>query len=195
MVSCKQNLGRRYAAVPASPLFAKTLIDIRFRQVRYRIDEYLSSGGHGDRYRCATKIQMAEAVLDRATAVIDTEILGMARAPGSLKTRIQKIIAVLNHMYAGGRTPCVLGQLASSQLGPDGRQGLRTAFSHWIEAIAILAHESGMPPTHAKNFAEDWVASVQGALILQAATADAGAFVRSMDALMALTKKSARGSV
>jgi AcrR family transcriptional regulator len=141
------------------------------------------------------KIQMAEAVLDRATAVIDTEILGMARAPGSLKTRIQKIIAVLNHMYAGGRTPCVLGQLASSQLGPDGRQGLRTAFSHWIEAIAILAHESGMPPTHAKNFAEDWVASVQGALILQAATADAGAFVRSMDALMALTKKSARGSV
>jgi AcrR family transcriptional regulator len=141
------------------------------------------------------KNQMAEAVLDRATSVIDTEILGMARAPGSLKTRIQKIIAVLNHMYAGGRTPCVLGQLAGSQLGPDGRQGLRTAFSHWIEAIAILAHESGMSPTRAKNFAEDWVASVQGALILQAATADAGAFVRSMDALMALTKKSTRGSV
>lgn len=141
------------------------------------------------------KIQMAEAVLDRATAVIDTEILGMARAPGSLKTRIQKIIAILNHMYAGGRTRCVLGQLASSQLGPDGRQGLRTAFSHWIEAIAILAQESGMPPTRAKNFAEDWVAGLQGALILQAATADAGAFVRSMDALTALTKKSARNSV
>ncbi len=141
------------------------------------------------------KIQMAEAVLDRATAVIDTEILGMARAPGSLKTRIQKIIAVLNHMYAGGRTLCVLGQLASSQLGPAGRQGLRTAFAHWIEAIAILAQESGMPPTRAKNFAEDWVAGLQGALILQAATADAGAFIRSMDALMALTKKSARGSV
>ena len=141
------------------------------------------------------KIQMAEAVLDRATAVIDTEILGMAHAPGSLKTRIQKIIAVLNHRYAGGRTLCVLGQLAGSQLGPDGRQGLRTAFGHWIEAIAILAHESGMPPARAKNFAEDWVAGLQGALILQAATADAGAFVRSMDALMALTKKSARGSV
>ena len=141
------------------------------------------------------KNQMAEAVLDRATAIIDSEILGMARAPESLKARIQKIIAVLNHMYAGGRTPCVLGQLASSQLGPDGRQGLRTAFSHWIEAIAILAKESGMPSTRAKDFAEDWVARVQGALILQAATGDLGAFGRSMDALMALTKKSTRGSV
>ena len=141
------------------------------------------------------KIQMAEAVLDRATTVIDSEIVGMARAPGSLKTRVQKIIAVFNHMYAGGRTPCVLGQLATSKLGPGGRKELRNAFSHWIEAISTLAQGSGMPLARARSFAEDWVARVQGALILQAAIGDTRPFERAMDALMEITKKSTRGPI
>lgn len=137
----------------------------------------------------AGKEQMAEAVLERATAVIDREILGAARSPGTLRTRIRKIVAALDQMYAGGRTPCVLGQLAASSIGADAKRGLHLAFTHWIEAIEALAHESGMSPAKARHFAEDWVARLQGALILQAASADAAPYRRAMNALLEISKE------
>jgi AcrR family transcriptional regulator len=134
------------------------------------------------------KTQMAEAVLDRATAMIDAEILAAARAPGPLKARARRIVAAFDKMYAGGRTLCVLGQLATAKIGADARIGLRAAFGHWIDAIDQLATESGLTPGRARAFAEDWVARVQGALILQAASGDAGAFERAMAALLELAK-------
>ncbi|HVY17332.1 MAG TPA: TetR/AcrR family transcriptional regulator [Rhodopila sp.] len=138
------------------------------------------------------KEQMAEAVLERATALIDNAILKVARAPEPLKVRVRKIVAAFDQIFAGGRTACVLGQLSSAGVGADARQGLRQAFAHWIEAIDGLAAESGMSPARARNFSEDWVARLQGALILQAATGDRGPFKRAMDALLDLAKEDAR---
>lgn len=137
------------------------------------------------------KEQMAEAVLERATAVIDTEILGAARGPGTLKARIRRIVATLDQMYAGGTTPCVLGQMATSRIGADARRNLLGAFAHWIEAIDALAAESGMSPTKAQHFAEDWVARLQGALILRAASGEVGPYKRVMNALLDLAKETA----
>jgi TetR/AcrR family transcriptional repressor of lmrAB and yxaGH operons len=134
------------------------------------------------------KEQMAEAVLGRAKHLIDSEILHTARAGGSLKARIRKVVAALDHMYAGGRTPCVLGQLANASVGAGARQHLREVFACWIEAIAKLASDSGMPPVRAHHFAQDWVARLQGGLLLQAATGDAGAYERTLKALAELGK-------
>ncbi|WP_114809642.1 TetR/AcrR family transcriptional regulator [Paraburkholderia kururiensis] len=136
------------------------------------------------------KQQMAEAVLERATAMIDSEILGAARSAGALRTRIRKIVAALDQLYLGGRTPCLLGQLATSDIGTVAKQGLLQAFSHWIDAIEALARESGMSPVRARHFAEDWVARLQGALILQAANGDIGPYKRAMAALTELAKDS-----
>jgi AcrR family transcriptional regulator len=134
------------------------------------------------------KEQMAAAVLERATAVIDREILNAAQSAGTLKARIRKIMAALDRMYLGGRTPCVLGQLATSNIGSVARHGLLLAFSHWIDAVEALARESGMSPARARHFAEDWVARLQGALILQAANGDLGPYKRAMAALPELAK-------
>lgn len=140
------------------------------------------------------KEQMAEAVLERATAVIDSEILGAARASGPLKSRIRKIVAAFDQMYAGGTTLCLLGQLAGSDVGAVARRNLLGAFTHWIEAIEVLARESGMSPAKARHFAEDWVARVQGALILQAASGDVGAYRRAMGALGELAREEGGGA-
>lgn len=136
----------------------------------------------------AGKEEMAKAVLERATAVIDREILNAAQSSGTLKARIRKIVSTLNQIYAGGRTPCVLGQLATSSIGTDAKGGLHLAFAHWIEAIEALARESGMPPVKARHFAEDWIARLQGALILQAVNGDAGPYKRTMSTLLELSK-------
>jgi AcrR family transcriptional regulator len=135
------------------------------------------------------KGQMAEAVLEFATAVIDSEILGSAQAGGTLKNRIRKIVATLDQMYSGGRASCVLGQLATSNLGDTARRGLMLAFAHWIEAIKDLAQESGMTAVKAEHFAQDWVARLQGALLLQAANGDLGPYKRAMGALLELSKE------
>lgn len=134
------------------------------------------------------KEQMVEAVLGRAASIIDTAILAVAKGPEPLKVRVRKVIATLDQVYSGGRNPCVLGQLATSKVGADARQGLRMAFSHWIEAIAILAAESGMTPVKARQFGEDWVARLQGSLVLQAAEGETSPFVRTMAALQELAK-------
>jgi TetR/AcrR family transcriptional regulator, lmrAB and yxaGH operons repressor len=135
------------------------------------------------------KEQMAEAVLERAIAMIDSEIVAAARSSGSLKSRLRKIVTAVDQMYESGRTPCVLGQLASSSIGASARQGLNAAFAHWIEAIDKLARESGMSASKARQFAEDWVARLQGALILQAANGDIGPYKRTMSALVELAKE------
>ena len=136
------------------------------------------------------KTQMAEAVLGRAVMLIDSAILDVAQAPESLKARLRKIATALREMYAGGRTPCVLGQLSSATIGTDARAHLQRSFAHWTRGIEILATDSGLPQARARQFAEDWVARLQGTLILQAATADTGPFERALQALLDLAKKS-----
>jgi hypothetical protein len=124
--------------------------------------------------------------------LIDNAILEVARVREPLKVRVRKVVAAFEQMFGGGRTSCVLGQLSNASIGADARQRLRQAFAHWIDAIESLAAESGMSPARARNFAEDWVARLQGALILQAATGDTGPFKRAMDALVDLAKVDAK---
>ena len=132
------------------------------------------------------KDQMAEAVLQKAKTFIENAVAEVARSPEPLKARIRKVVKALDKIYAGGRNPCVLGQLASSEIAPAARQTLREIFAVWIDAIATLAHESGISHARARQFAEDWVARLQGALVLQAANGDCGPFERTLSALLKL---------
>ncbi len=135
------------------------------------------------------KEQMAEAVLQKGKAFIQSALADVARSPEPLKVRIRKIIAALDTLYAGGRNPCLLGRLAVSEIGTTGRDVAREIFSIWTDAIARLAGESGMSKSRAHQFAEDWVARVQGTLILHAATGDRTPFERAMAALLDLAKE------
>lgn len=113
------------------------------------------------------------------------------RWPEPLKVRIRKIVANLEQMYSGGRTPCVLGQLATSDIGAIARQNLRQSFELWVVAITKLAADAGMTPTRARHFAEDWVSQIQGDLIMQAASGNVGPFQRTLKSLMRLTEEMA----
>jgi TetR/AcrR family transcriptional repressor of lmrAB and yxaGH operons len=134
------------------------------------------------------KEEMAETVLSLATSFIHSAIAEVAKEPLSLRARIRKIVAALEHLYEGGRTACVLGQLAAANIGDRARQQLRAAFASWIDATAQLAVESGMSQAQARIFAEDWVARLQGSLILQSAGRDTAAFKRTMSSLLELAK-------
>ncbi len=134
------------------------------------------------------KDQMAAAVLSRAEVVIDTQIFQVAQSPESLKARVRKIVSGLEQIYRGGRNACILGQLATAGLGPAARDSLRHSFQQWVAAIAKLARDSGMTEARARDFAEDWVARLQGALIMQAANESTRPFQRALKTLLDLAK-------
>jgi hypothetical protein len=94
----------------------------------------------------------------------------------------------LDELYASGHNPCVVGGLAASEIGPGGRLLVREIFNLWIDGITVLARESGMSQVKARNFAEDWIAQVQGSLILFAANGDCGPSERAMIPLLDLSK-------
>jgi len=137
------------------------------------------------------KEQMAEAVLMQGKAFIQSAIADVASSKEPLKTRIRKIVASFDQLYASGRNPCLLGRLAVSDIGPEGHKIAQEIFAIWADAVAHLARESGMTPTRSRQFAEDWIARVQGSLILHAATGDCGPFERAMNALSELGAKRA----
>ena len=137
------------------------------------------------------KEEMAEAVLEKGKAFMQSAIADVALSPESLKGRIRKIIAALDQLYANGRNPCVLGRLAVSDIGPAGRQLAKEIFGIWTDAVAHLARESGMSQIRARHFAEDWIARVQGSLILYAASGDCRPFERTMIHLLKLAKEKA----
>ncbi len=134
------------------------------------------------------KDQMAAAVLARAEAIIDARIFQTAQAPEPLKVRVRKIVAALEQMYSGGRTPCILGQLATAAIGQSARGSLRNSLERWTAATAKLARDGGMSDARAREFAEDWVARLQGALIVQAADGGTRPFQRALNALLALAQ-------
>ena len=136
------------------------------------------------------KEQMAEAVLEQGRIFIQTAVADVAKSNETLKSRIRKIVAALDQLYASGKNPCVLGRLAVSEIGPAGKKLAREIFADWADAVAHLAHESGMTELKARQFAEDWISRVQGSLVLHAATGDCKPFERAMNVLTDLTKPS-----
>jgi TetR/AcrR family transcriptional repressor of lmrAB and yxaGH operons len=135
------------------------------------------------------KEQMVQAVLARAQGVIDSQVRDIARSSDPLKTRVRKVVATLDQVYSGGRSACLLGRLATSSIGAPAKEHLQLAFDHWIDAIGQLASDSGMPAHRVHAFAQDWLARMQGALLLQAASGDLGPYNRAMDALQDLARE------
>ena len=135
------------------------------------------------------KEQMAEAVLEQGKAFIQSAIADVAKSQEPLQSRIKKISAALDEMYAGGHNACVLGRLAAADIGAAGHQIVRDIFELWATAIAQLARDSGMSVIQARQFAEDWIARVQGSLILHSASGDRKPFERALKALTQLAER------
>jgi AcrR family transcriptional regulator len=135
------------------------------------------------------KEQMAEVVLEQGKAFIQSAVADVAKSQEPLKARIRKIAAAFDQIYASGRNPCLLGRLATADIGAAGHEIAREIFAIWTKAIAEIAQDSGMAPTRSRHFAEDWIARVQGSLILHAANGDCGPFERAMEALVDLGSK------
>jgi TetR/AcrR family transcriptional regulator, lmrAB and yxaGH operons repressor len=133
------------------------------------------------------KKAMAEAVLAHAGAWLDTHVLAPLTGSGTPQARLQRMAQALDTFYVQGGKSCLLDSLSFGEGSALFHEHIRTAFAHWIEALAALVVEStGCPIAEARRRAEDAVLSIQGALVLARGTGKTQPFQRVLKKLPSL---------
>jgi TetR/AcrR family transcriptional regulator, lmrAB and yxaGH operons repressor len=112
------------------------------------------------------KEEMALAVLRRVHAWIEQNAIAPMSGAGSPKERLEGMLRALDSLYAGGKNPCVLGNLVVGVARHLYQRQLRSTFSLWIEGLERLGLEAGLSRRTARERAEDVVLQIEGALIL-----------------------------
>lgn len=130
------------------------------------------------------KDDMVRAVLDALAAQLRTTLFEPLRGAGTPKKRLDAMVRSLDDFYCQGEQPCVLAQLALGRTSERFRAPIVAIFNEWIEAIASVLVDAGLPRAKARARAEDAVLRFEGALLLAAAMADVAVFERTLRSLV-----------
>jgi AcrR family transcriptional regulator len=131
------------------------------------------------------KDDMVRAVLDHLAAYLSQHVFGPLRGPGSPKRRIAGLVRSLDAFYRHGLESCVLAQLVLGSTRARFASELTAVFSEWIDAIAAVLDDAGLPKAIARQRAEDAVLRIEGALVLAGGLDDASVFARTLQQLPA----------
>lgn len=135
------------------------------------------------------KAEMAQAVLEHATAWLEEHALAPLSGPGEPADRLREMCARLDAFYEGGRRPCILEALSLGNGDNPFRVGTRRAIQRWMNAIADVLGETGVATPEAERRARDAVIRIQGSLVVARATGDPGVFRETLTELpKALTR-------
>ena len=129
------------------------------------------------------KEEMAKAVLERAGQWLGTHVVASLFGPGKPVERIRKMAHELHVCYRGGRQSCLLDSLSFGLEENDIKQHARDGMRTWVEALAKVAHEAGVPAKKARHNAQDAISHIQGSLILARVLKDCGPFERTLKEL------------
>jgi AcrR family transcriptional regulator len=129
------------------------------------------------------KEDMALAVIDYADAWLHQHVLRALRGTGAPRARLGRMLSALDRLYAGGSNGCLLGALVLGGARDRFQRQLHAAFSQWVDALAGLLEESGIPRTAARERAQDAIARIEGALILAGGLDDSAPFRRTLQRL------------
>lgn len=132
------------------------------------------------------KEEMAQSILQHADEVFASEILAPLNASGDPKARIRAMTRRLKDFYKGGRGSCLLDTLSLGDSNPGLLRGIHASINAWMEAMAGIAREAGLPAMKARHRAEDAMVRIQGSLVVARITGDSAPFTRTLKALPAL---------
>ena len=88
------------------------------------------------------------------------------------------MLRALDSLYAGGKNPCVLGNLVAGEARRLYQRQLRSTFSAWVEGLEQLGLEAGLSRRTARERAEDVVLQIEGVLVLSGGLDDPTSFRR-----------------
>jgi TetR/AcrR family transcriptional regulator, lmrAB and yxaGH operons repressor len=129
------------------------------------------------------KVQIGAEVLAETGRTFETEVFGPLREPGPADARFTKMLSAVRRFYEDGKLSCVLDTLSLGEAGQLYRDGLSSAIDQWQEALINLAREAGLSPAKATVWAEEFVITIEGSLVLARAANDPEIFARALKRL------------
>jgi TetR/AcrR family transcriptional repressor of lmrAB and yxaGH operons len=129
------------------------------------------------------KEEMATGVLGALGAQLEAALFAPLEEPGAPARKLGRMLEAIDAFYDGGRKACLLERLTASANRAPFQRPLRAVFERWIDAIAGLSREAGIPTATARARAEDAVVRIEGALVLSAGTGDHRPFGRALKAV------------
>ncbi len=129
------------------------------------------------------KAEMAEAVLNRAGDWLATHALSPLTESGPPEERIRRMAERLSEFYEGGTQSCLLDALSFGVEEGGLRGHQKAAMGAWVDAIATMLRESGIPVQTAQERAEDAVIRIQGGLVMARAAKNPKPFRRTLENL------------
>ena len=135
------------------------------------------------------KEEMAAAVLEEIDGWFEREIYAPLRHQSDPVIAIVITLGAVEDYFRSGRRVCLVGAFALGETRDRFKEGLRSYFTRWIEALVMALTRSGRSDRDARLLAEDAVLSIQGAIVLSRALDDTGPFTRTITRLRgALTR-------
>lgn len=126
------------------------------------------------------KEEMAKAVLNRAGEWLENRVLAPLSGPGKPAERIRKMAKELHLFYGGGKHSCLLDSLSFGSGDNDIKRHVREGMQGWVEALAKVAREAGVPTKKAGQQAQDAISLLQGGLVMARVLNDREPFERSL---------------
>ena len=120
------------------------------------------------------KEEMASAVLDYLNRGLQEQILAPLRSDpsehdGADRSPLDRIRAMnknIDAFYNQGEQACLLALLSVGEAHDLFQRQIQQSLELWVDSLAKVAIESGIPPKTARQRAEDAVLQIQGALML-----------------------------
>lgn len=112
------------------------------------------------------KADMLLAVLEDTEEQFERAVLRPMLAAGPPGKRIRLMTRFLNGYYDRGASGCILGVLALGETDRAADVVVKRIFDSWIDALATVLRDAGLPRARARRQAMDAVVRIQGALIV-----------------------------
>jgi AcrR family transcriptional regulator len=125
------------------------------------------------------KAEMATAVLGHLEQVL-REAFSTALSCKTPEAKLARLLEGLDAFYAGGKSACILERLVASVDRARFKKPMLRAFEGYVGTFLEIGRAAGLRESVAKARAESAVVRIEGALVLVAATGDAGVFARTL---------------
>ena len=129
------------------------------------------------------KEQMATAVVEQANSRFAELVIAPLQAPIKPATRIARMIRSIDDYYCHGQESCLLGVLAMSASPAIFHHYVKDGLLRWVNTLAAVLKEHGLPGRTALLRAEGAVCMVEGALVLTRGVGSTEPFSRTLGQL------------
>jgi AcrR family transcriptional regulator len=124
------------------------------------------------------KAEMAAAVIERSNAILARDIIAPLEGGGPPIARLRGMMRSLERYFDRGREPCLLGSLTPGGASQGFEAHIGAGFRAWIDAVARVLVEAGIPRRAARGAAEDAIFAIEGALLVCRGLGDPAPFRR-----------------